>query len=517
MSGKIISGTREISSPQLAENAERAAAGFASLGIGRDDAVAMMLRNDFAFFEASIGVGQLGGYSVPVNWHYTPEEADYLFTNCGAKAIVIHTDLYRGVASAIPKGVPVFIVPTPPEIAAAYHIDPAACAVPAGATDWNQWIAGFERRTPEVMEAPGAMIYTSGTTGKPKGVRRRPPTPEQAMATTRTIGTVFGLVDSVLNPNAPPITTIIPGPIYHSAPNAYALLAARAGATIILQPRFEPEDLLHLIEKHKVTHIQMVPTMFVRLLKLPEEVRRRYDLSSLRHVVHAAAPCPPHIKRAMIEWFGPVINEYYGATETGAVVYCTSAEWLAHPGTVGKALPDVGLKVIGEDGKELPQGEAGDIYCRVTTVADFTYHGDDAKRAKAERDGLISVGDIGYLDKDGFLFLCDRRNQMVISGGVNIYPAEIESELLKVKGVADCAVFGIPDEEFGESLCAYIQPEPGAALDPAGVKSALSAHLARYKIPKVIEFASALPREDSGKIFKRKLREPYWEKAGRQI
>lgn len=212
-------------------------------------------------------------------------------------------------------------------------------------------------RAPEVADPPGAIIYTSGTTGRPKGVRRRPPTPEQAMAALKTIGTVFDLSGAILNPGTQSITTIIPGPLYHSAPNGYSNFAVRANATIILEPRFDPEDLLRLIESHKVTHIQMVPTMFVRLLKLPEAVRRRYDVSSLTFVVHAAAPCPPHVKRAMIEWWGPVINEYYGSTETGAVVFCSSQEWLAHPGTVGKALPDAGLRILRDDGSEAAPGK----------------------------------------------------------------------------------------------------------------------------------------------------------------
>ena len=291
----------------------------------------------------------------------------------------------------------------------------------------------------------------------------------------------------------------------------------RAGADVILQARFEPEELLRLIERHRVTHLHMVPTMFVRLLKLPREVRQKYDLSSLKFVVHAAAPCPVEVKREMIEWWGPVINEYYGATETGAVVFCTSEEWLAHPGTVGRPQADVKLLITDDAGRQVPAGEPGDVYVRMTTGSDFTYHGDDEKRRKAERFGLISVGDIGYVDKDGFLFLCDRRNNMVISGGVNIYPAEIEAEILKIPGVADCGVFGIPDADFGEALCAVVQPQPGATLTENDIKSFVRDHLARYKVPKVVEFRGELPREDSGKIFKRKLRDPYWEKAGRKI
>jgi long-chain acyl-CoA synthetase len=519
--GAIRSGERSYTYEAMLETAERAASGFASMGIGTGDSVALVLRNDFAFFEASTAAGQVGAYPVPVNWHFTPDEAGYLFRNCGAKAIVIHADLLGGVESAIPDNVEVLVVETPPEIAAGYGLPKSACEVPADRRNWARWLEAFPRRPRETQEPPGAIIYTGGTTGRPKGVRRPPPTPQQYMASVQSAGYVFGFQDALVammtGQPAPPLLTIVTGPMYHSAPNAYGAFALRAGGDVVLQPRFDPEELLAMIEQHRATHLHMVPTMFVRLLKLPEEVKRRYDLSSLKHVVHAAAPCPPHVKRGMIDWWGPIINEYYGSTETSAVVYCTSADWLAHPGTVGRPVKDARIRILREDGTDAPAGEPGEVYCRVTTASDFTYHGDDDKRRKAERDGLISVGDIGYLDADGFLFLCDRKNHMVISGGVNIYPAEIEAELLKLPGVADCAVFGVPDEEFGEALCAWIQPSPGATLDPAGVRTELARHLAKYKIPKLIEFAGDLPREDSGKIFKRKLREPYWERAGRAI
>jgi long-chain acyl-CoA synthetase len=261
----------------------------------------------------------------------------------------------------------------------------------------------------------------------------------------------------------------------------------------------------------------MVPTMFVRLLRLPEAVHAKYDLSSLRFVVHAAAPCPVHVKQAMIQWWGPVINEYYGGTETSAVVFCNSEEWLAHPGTVGRAVAGAEIRVLGERGEDLETGGVGEIICRIPALADFTYHGDDEKRARAEKKGLISLGDVGYLDADGYLYLCDRSKDMIISGGANIYPAEIEAELLKAPGVADCAVFGIPDDEFGERVHAVVQPLANAAADEASLKDFLRARMAAYKVPKSIDFAADLPREDSGKIFKRKLREPYWANAGRKI
>jgi long-chain acyl-CoA synthetase len=355
------------------------------------------------------------------------------------------------------------------------------------------------------------MIYTSGTTGRPKGVRRQPPGEQGAERMAAMVSTVFDI-----RPGGG-MRTVVTGPMYHSAPNAYGLWAARDGGFVVLQPRFEPQELLALIERHRISHLHMVPTMFVRLLKLPDEVRLRHDLSSLRFVVHAAAPCPPDVKRRMIEWWGPVINEYYGATETGAVVFHTSEEALAKPGTVGRPIEGGEVRIVGEDGETLPAGEIGEVYLRLHGLSDFTYHGDDAKRAEIDIDGLVSVGDLGYLDEDGYLFLCDRKNHMVISGGVNIYPAEIENALVAMPGVRDCAVFGIPDEDMGESLCAYVEPEPGHEPGAEEVRAFLRLHLAAYKVPRLVEFRHELPREDSGKIFKRKLRQPYWAQSGRRI
>ena len=381
--------------------------------------------------------------------------------------------------------------------------------------DWNAWLEGFEPRAATAEAAPGTIIYTSGTTGNPKGVRRRPPTPEQAETSLRILTRGFGFAGSL--EKGKPIVTVVTGPMYHSAPNAYGLTAARIGGKVILEPRFDAEGLLQLIEREKVSHLHMVPIMFTRLLKLPEEIKRKYDLSSLEFVIHAAAPCPAPIKRAMIEWWGPVINEYYGSTEVGMVTFCTAEQWLAHPGTVGCAIPEADVQVVDAEGKPLPRGETGEVIARTRAMADFTYHGDDAKRAAAEKAGLISPGDVGYFDKDGFLYLCDRAKDMIISGGANIYPAEIEAELHKMPGVADCGVFGIPDEEFGEAICAVVQPEPGATITEQAVKTFLRAHIAGYKVPKRVEFDSHLPREDSGKIFKRKLREPFWEGMDRRI
>jgi long-chain acyl-CoA synthetase len=513
--GEIISGERRRSTAQINERAARAASGLASLGVGAGDTVALYLRNDFPFFEASFAAGMLGAYPTPVNWHYTQDEARYLFENSGARAIVIHADLIGPVRAAFPPGVPVLVVETPPEVAEAYGIDPASRRIPHGMTDWDRWLEGFEPRDAGAVAAPGTIIYTSGTTGRPKGVRRHPPTAEQAARGAAILMRGFGFTDYLAEPDR--IVTVVTGPMYHSAPNAYGLSSARMGARVILQPRFDPEDLLRLIETEQVTHLHMVPIMFNRLTKLPEAVKAKYDVSSLRFVVHAAAPCPAPTKRAMIEWWGPVINEYYGATETGIVVFCDSAEWLTHPGTVGRPIPEAEVKVIDEAGEALPPRAIGEVVAKVRAGSDFTYHGDDEKRLAAEKAGLIAPGDIGYFDEDGFLYLCDRAKDMIISGGVNIYPAEIEAELHKMPGVADCAVFGIPDDDYGEAICAVVQPQPGAALGEAEVRAHLRGVMAGYKVPRKVAFMAELPREDSGKIFKRKLREPYWEGLDRRI
>ncbi|MGH6717341.1 MAG: AMP-binding protein, partial [Bradyrhizobium sp.] len=282
-------------------------------------------------------------------------------------------------------------------------------------------------------------------------------------------------------------------------------------------PRFDPEAFLRLIERERIDTIFMVPTMFIRLMKLPEAVRARYDVSSLRHVIHAAAPCPADVKRAMIQWWGPVIYEFYGSTESSAVTFATPEDALKKPGTVGKIAPGAELRFIGEDGRMLPPGQIGEIYSRIASNPDFTYHNKPARRAEIDRDGFITSGDVGYIDEDGYVFLCDRKRDMVISGGVNIYPAEIEAVLHALPDVHDCAVFGIPDPEFGEALMAVVEPQAGTTLDLADIRARLKTTLADYKVPKHIEIRTGLPREDSGKIFKRRLRDPYWEQAGRRI
>lgn len=511
MDACILSGARTLALGDLSERAARAATGLASLGVGDNDAVALVLRNDFAFFEATFGAGLLGAYAVPVNWHFTAEEVGYIARDCAAKAVVVHADLLPRIAEGLPENAHVLVVPTPPEIADAYHIPAAACEVDGSCVDWTEWVAQQPPWTAPPRPPRNTMIYTSGTTGRPKGVRREPATPEMQAGQARMAARIFDL-----RPREA-FRTVITGPMYHSAPNFYGLFAARSGGFVVLQPRFDPEDLLRLVERHRITHIHMVPTMFVRLLQLPAEVRQRYDVSSLKFVAHAAAPCSPTIKRQMIDWWGPVINEYYGGTETGGVVFHTSAEALRKPGTVGRPIEGATIKILDPDGRELGANEIGEVFMRLSDLPDFTYNGLDQQRREVEREGLITCGDVGYVDEDGYLFLCDRIRDMVISGGVNIYPAEIEAALITMPGVRDCAVFGVPDDEYGEAVCAYVEPAAGAAFSANDVRAYLREHIAGYKVPKLIEFRDSLPREDSGKIFKRKLRAPYWEKAGRQI
>jgi long-chain acyl-CoA synthetase len=513
--GTIWIGQESLEAEALRDRASRVSNGLSSLGIQAGDCVAFCLRNDIAFFEASLGATGIGAFPVAVNWHYTLEEAHYLLTDCGAKVLIIHADLLERLREAIPAGVTVLSVPVRPSVARPYGLDPVVSHVQPDDLNWDLWLESFGPYEGPPAQAPSTIIYTSGTTGRPKGVRRSASTPEQAERSLNMLKQSYGFTDWADRMDL--VTTAIVGPIYHSAPNAHANVSLSLGANIVILPRFDPEDLLRQIQTHRITHLNMAPIMFNRLIKLPQSVRDSYDLSSLIFVAHAAAPVSPPVKREMLEWWGPVINEYYGSTEMGNVTFCTAEEWLAHPGTVGRVMPNARVRVIDADGQDCPIGTPGEVLGRNLGFADFTYHGDDEKRRRAEKFGLIAPGDIGYFDADGFLYLCDRASDMVISGGVNIYPAEIEAVLLKMPGVADCAIFGIPDDEFGETLCAVVQPQAGEAMTELDVKAYLRDRVAGFKVPRRVEFNPELPREDSGKIFKRKLREPYWAGAGRNI
>lgn len=505
----LLSGERQITRAAMLDRAARAATGFRTLGIGEDDAVAYMLRNDFPALEVLNAVGHIGALAVPMNWHYTAPEAGYILQDCAARALVVHADLLPRIPLEHFPDLHVLVVPTPPEIRTAYRLSEAEGAIPPGMTGWDGWVMAHAPWTEPPPAARGSMIYTSGTTGRPKGVRRRPAGPQAMANYADLVARGFGI--------RPGMRTVMTGPLYHSATVGCGRPASQVADCFVLTPRFDAEELLALIERHRLGHMHMVPTMFVRLLRLPEAVRNRYDLSSLEFVVHGAAPCPPEVKRRMIEWWGPVIHEYYGSTEASLVSLSTSAEWLRHPGTVGRPERGRRFAIVGEDGKPLPAGQAGEIFVGLEGLSDFTYNGMDDKRAEIDLDGMVTNGDVGFLNEDGYLFLCDRKRDMVISGGVNIYPAEIEAEILTHPAIADCAVFGIPDEEFGEALAAAICLQPDARLSAAELLAHLRPRMARYKLPREIAFHTELPREDSGKIFKQRLRAPYWEKAGRAI
>jgi long-chain acyl-CoA synthetase len=445
-----------------------------------------------------------------MNWHFKAEEAEYILEDSNAKALIIHADLLAQIESGIPDNIEVLVAPTPPEIRDAYVLDPAICEVPGGRRAWDEFIEGFGEwdRPPESNR--GIMLYTSGTTGKPKGVQRPSRTPEQEKvykgAVTRSHGRRTGM------------RSLLCGPCYHAPLDVQVTIALEeTDADLIIQPRFDAGDFLGLVEKHGVTHAHMVPVMFVRLLNLPEEVRKRYDVSTLEHIIHGAAPVAVDVKHAMIDWWGPVLVEYYGGTEIGVVGLATSEQWLRKPGTVGPPPPGAIIKILDENGNELGPGEVGEIYTGNPALNDFTYRGREDERKAIERDGLVTLGDVGYRDEDGWLFISDRRKDMIISGGVNIYPAEIEAALITMPGIAECAVFGIPDKEFGESIMAVVETVEGAEVGEADVRAYLTAHLANYKVPKRIEFQKDLPREETGKIYKRVLREPYWQEAGRAI
>jgi long-chain acyl-CoA synthetase len=493
---EIISGARVRTYEVMRAFAARAASGFRALGVGEGDRVALLLRNDFVFLEAQLAAGMAGAYPVPVNFHAAAADVGFLLRDSGAKILVVHADLLGGVRAALPAGICVIAVETPDEIGAALGV--VSVPPPDGALRWEDWVMGFEPIGDPSTAVRGAVIYTSGTTGRPKGVFRAP---APAGATSPRAMRVYGL------DLRPPIRILVTGPLYHSVPNAYARLGLRVEADIVLQPKFEAEGFLELVERHRITHAHMVPAMFVRLLRLPAAVRARYDVSSLRHVVHGAAPCPPAVKAAMLEWFGPVVFEYYGSTETGLLTLLGPDEAARKPGSVGRALNGIVLQVFGDEG-EAPAGVVGDVYAGSATLHEFTYLGQAQKRAEIGRGDLVTAGDVGWLDDEGFLYLCDRRRDVMVCGGVTIYAAEIEAVILALPAVRDCAVFGIPDAQLGEAVCAYV--EPVGMVDVEALTTALQGRLAGVKMPRRIEIVDALPREDTGKIFKARLREKYW-------
>lgn len=507
---QIIAHDRSLTSQECDDLALAVAGQLEQMGVSENDPVLLVLRNSAEFVIASMAVAKLGAYVVPVNWHGTARDVTYIAGDCGAVAAIVHDDL-----SALMDGLPALPTIVVPRAGGGAE-GPAGGSGPetvgAHSVPWASAVEHAPFAGPSRI-AREPITYTSGSTGTPKGVRRAAAsTPQQAEAMRALLRTIFGTQDGM--------RTLVLSPLYHAAPASYlriAMASMETSGLVVIHDRFDAEETLRAIERHRISHLWMVPTMFVALTKLPEEVRRRYDVSSLRYIVHSAAPCPAEVKRQILDWFGPVLFEFYGSTEVGPVTLSTPEDFERKPGNVGRAVGGTELAILGEDGQPLPADAIGEIACRHPAWPQFTYINREADRAEIDRAGLVATGDIGYLDQDGYLFLCDRRKNMIISGGVNIFPAEIEAVALEHPAVKDCAAFGIPDDKFGEAIAMAVELLPGETLDAPTLTAFLKERIAKYKVPKLVDFVDALPREDSGKIFKQRLRDPYWQGTGRKI
>jgi long-chain acyl-CoA synthetase len=468
--------------------------GLRAQGLRPGDGVALLAPNGIAALEVYLAALQAGWYFTPVNWHFTPPEIAYIVRDCEAKAFFVHERFAAaGTRAADEAGV-----------AASGRISYGQ--VP-GFRPVEQVRAGQPASLPDARTAGAAMHYTSGTTGRPKGVRRPLSglDPDVAAELLSLLPQLFGI--TIGAPNVHLVTS----PHYHTAVTVFGGGAIQMGHRLVYMDGWDSERALALVERHQVTNTHMVPTQFKRLLSLPEDTRQGYDLSSMQWLLHAAAPCPAGLKQAMLDWWGPCVFEYYAATEGGGTL-ATPQDWLARPGTVGKPWPLSEVMAVDDSGNPCPPGVPGTIYMRMT-LPDFVYKGDPAKTEAARLRGYFTVGDIGYLDADGFLFLCDRKSDMIISGGANIYPAEVEAEIIMHPLVADVAVFGIPDDDWGESVKAVVQPAEGVNGGPelaADILASLEGRLSRMKWPRSVDFIDEMPRDPSGKLLKRRLRDPYW-------
>jgi long-chain acyl-CoA synthetase len=480
---------------QLTEAANRLTHGLRRLGLAAGDVVAAVLPNEATMLELQLAAFQGGLYLVPINSRLTAPEIAYILDDSRAKALV-YSDRF---ASATEAALASLAAP-PPAFSTAGTLRDLTSGVPA--------------TRPDDRTAGAVMHYTSGTTGRPKGVRRplSGADPDEQAARLPMFLAMFGVM-----PHGGGVHLAV-SPLYHTAVMTFSTVSLHAGHTVVLMDGWSPEETLRLIADQRVSTSHMVPTQFHRLLALPGDVRAAADVSSLTHVIHAAAPCPIEDKRRMLEWWGPVIYEYYAATEGGGTMV-RPQEWLQRPGTVGRAWPASEVRVEDDEGRPCPPGVPGTVYLSLGQ-GDFEYHRDAEKTRAGRRDGFFTVGDIGYLDGDGYLFLCDRKADMIISGGVNIYPAEIESALFGHPKVADVAVFGIPDPEWGEQVKAVVEPTRGATAGPelaAELDEFCRQRLAGYKCPRSFDFIDAMPREPTGKLLKRRLRDPYWAAERRSI
>jgi long-chain acyl-CoA synthetase len=485
---------------ELLAASNRVAHGLRAAGLQAGDNVSIVLHNIPAFLDVYLAAMQIGLYVTPINFHLTGPEIAYIANDAEAKAIVASARFAPAVTAAASE----LDVPEQNRFSVG--------AIP-GFRDYGELGSGQPSDAPAERVGGQTMLYTSGTTGRPKGVRRQlgGADPDQAASASSLLGMLFGIEPG-------PGVHLVAGPLYHAAPLGFSTGALHMGQTLVLVDKWTPERTLELIDEHRVTTSHMVPTMFHRLLALPDDVKARYDTSSLVSVIHAAAPCPVDVKRRMIEWWGPVIYEYYAATEGGGT-FVTSAEWMEHPGTVGQPWPGSTIKILDDDGNEVPAGESGTVYMG-SPMGNFGYFKDEKKTQANRRGDLFTVGDIGYLTDDGWLFLNDRKADMIISGGVNIYPAEIEAVLLTHPEVGDAAVLGVPDEEWGEQVKAVIEPADGVApSDDLAARLLVHCreHLAGFKVPRSVDFRDELPRYPTGKLYKRLLRDEYWKGHERAI
>jgi acyl-CoA synthetase (AMP-forming)/AMP-acid ligase II len=474
---------------ELYARSQRVAALLHAAGLRRGDAVALVLPNCPQFFEITWGCQLSGLYYSAVNTHFTADEVAYVVDDSEARAVFIDASMVdlaarlRGVAEV-------------------------RITVGGSLPGWRSYDDGLSGASEAPPQSDGSeMLYSSGTTGRPKAVRRPLPTDGNG-------SWAQGVLEIALRHYYKMAETSVylsPAPLYHAAGVNYTMAVHRVGAAAIIMAKFDAETVLRLIESHRVTHAQFVPTMFVRMLKLPRQVREKYDVSSLQYVIHAAAPCPVDVKNQMMDWFGPIIHEYYGGTEGFAGSTIGPEEWLAHPGSVGKPLTTV--HVIGEGGAELAVGESGELFFE--GGPDFEYFKDPDKTASvANEHGWRSLGDMGFVDEDGYLYLTDRSTFMIVSGGVNIYPQEAENLLVMHPKLVDAAVFGVPNDEFGEEVKAVVQTVDGVAAGPALEAELIAycrSHLAAYKCPRTVDFDPELPRDPNGKLYKRRIRERYWQ------
>ena len=490
---------RSVSYAELLAESNRVADGLRSLGLETGDCIAYLLGNQIEVYAVVLAASQIGLYYTPVNHHLVGDEVAYILADCGAGAFVV-AEQFADVARAA---------------AAAAGIAPERCFAigeVAGFRPFAELTADQPDTLPAGRTAGNPMVYTSGTTGRPKGVAPALSglSPEDDAARRAIIATQIDIPvgDGV---------HLVQGPLYHSAPLGFSTTALHIGNTVVLMDKWSAETMLELCGRYQVTNTQMVPTMFHRLLALPDDVRRAADVAAIRSVLHSAAPCPVDVKHGMIDWWGPILFEYYGGTEGGATMV-DSHRWLERPGTVGQPWPGTTLSILDDDGNECPTGVAGTIYLK-TPFGAPEYHNDPEKTAAVRHGELFTLGDVGYLDEDGWLFLCDRKIDMIISGGVNIYPAEIEAVLLGHPKVGDVAVIGVPNSEWGEEVKAVVEPAAGVTGDPALEAELIEfcrERLAKFKCPRSVDFRE-LPRYMSGKLYKRVVREAYWKDAGRAI